>query len=439
VSSTLHPSPRVAVIGAGIGGLAAARALAKAGTTVDVYEQESAPGGLAARVSLDDISLDRYYHFVCGGDNELSSLCRELSIPITWQPSRTSFFYNDRLYPFGRASHLLKFAPLKFTERLRQGLMMLASCRKRDWHTLDDISAEDWLIAQLGEQAYNVIWYPLLRVKFGEHYRDISAAWIWHRIHRLLTSRRHPLAPELLGYMHGGAGELIVRLAADLRNSGSNIYTDTPVRRLARQADNSIAVTTDTATKSYPAVVCALPAPLAADLLGDATTPVLRQVKYIGVVCMLLVLDRHLTDSFWINTNDPRIAFNGFIEFSNLNPAVAKGRHVIYIPYYCQTSDPRYTMPDKSLFAEYIVSLRHIQPALNLSNVRQWCVYRSPYAQPICACGFSQRLPPLRGPWPNLYIVESSQLYPGDRNLSSAIALSNQVAASITTDLHGAK
>jgi cyclopropane-fatty-acyl-phospholipid synthase len=49
---------RVAVVGAGISGLAAAFDLAKAGTNVVLYEKEEHLGGHATTVSFDGVDLD---------------------------------------------------------------------------------------------------------------------------------------------------------------------------------------------------------------------------------------------------------------------------------------------------------------------------------------------------------------------------------------------
>ena len=55
---------KIAVIGAGFGGLAAAYDLVKAGNTVTLYEAESTPGGLAAGFKEPDWewSVEKYYH-----------------------------------------------------------------------------------------------------------------------------------------------------------------------------------------------------------------------------------------------------------------------------------------------------------------------------------------------------------------------------------------
>jgi protoporphyrinogen oxidase len=425
---------RVGIIGGGAAGLTTAYALSRAGVGVDLYEKEPHLGGLAASCLLGELTLDRFYHFVCGGDSHLVELCEELGLTIHWKPTRTSFYHDGKLYPFGSARDLVRFDALSWGDRFRLAKLMVSAYRRRDCDDLDRVPAEQWLVKELGERAYRVIWHPLLSVKFGERYRDISAAWVWHRLHRLLSSRRHVLARELLGYMDGGAGELVSRLAARISEAGARVYTNTEVSRIAARPGGRVGVQAGRGEQEYEAVVCAIPAPRVCALFEE-DLPELRSVEYIGVVCLLMVLERPVTDSFWINVNDPRVAFNGFIEFSNLNPGVSKGKPVVYVPFYCHPSEPRFSLPDEALLEEYLRALGLIQPALDRASVLHWRVSRDPYAQPICPCGFGARVPPRRGPRPGVFVLDSSQLYPADRNLSGTIGMARQMAQLVLAEI----
>jgi len=71
---------RVAVIGAGAMGLAAAYHLLKAGHHVDVFEADDRPGGMAAHFDLDGLDIERFYHFVCKADQPTFALLADLGI-----------------------------------------------------------------------------------------------------------------------------------------------------------------------------------------------------------------------------------------------------------------------------------------------------------------------------------------------------------------------
>jgi len=71
---------RIAIIGAGAGGLAAAYDLARAGQQVTVFEAENYVGGLAAGLKQPhwDWSVERYYHHWFASDRHILSLIDEL-------------------------------------------------------------------------------------------------------------------------------------------------------------------------------------------------------------------------------------------------------------------------------------------------------------------------------------------------------------------------
>jgi len=78
---------KVAVIGAGAMGLAAAYHALNAGHEVAVYEGDKIAGGMAAHFDFDGLSIERFYHFVCKADKPLFDLMAELGIgdKIVWR------------------------------------------------------------------------------------------------------------------------------------------------------------------------------------------------------------------------------------------------------------------------------------------------------------------------------------------------------------------
>ena len=144
---------------------------------------------------------------------------------------------------------------------------------------------------------------------------------------------------------------------------------------------------------------------------------------------MILKLNRSLTPYFWLNINDSDIAFNGIIEYSNLNRDLkVAGNHIAYIPYYLPIEDERFRYTDDQLFDEYLNALRKIVPAFEFSWIRDYRVFRSPLAQIICTLNFSRQVPEFKSPVSGLYVTDSSQLYPEDRTISGTICIAKSVA-----------
>ncbi len=426
---------RVVVIGGGLAGLAAAYDLGRQGRAVTLVERRSDLGGLASSFDIEGSPLERFYHFICRADKDLVQLVDELRIgsKLHWRQTKTSFFHRGRMYSFGTPFDLMRFSPVPFSQRLRFGINILQSRYRQDWRELDSRAAKEWLIESIGREGYAVIWDPLLRVKFGDFHDQISAAWIWHRIWRVATSRQHLWQRESFGYLEQGSATLVRALAADLRECANvEIRCNAPASRIEIQDDHARAVRLENGELiPCDAVISTAALPVLASIAPDLPAPYLTEIsriQYIGVVCMLLLLREPLTDSFWINTNDPRIPFNGFIEYTNLNPRPDLSSRVLYVPFYLPVTDERFQRKDENLFEEYVKALRCLVPTFNFKCVKQYFVFRDQYAQAICRVGFARDIPPHETPVRNLYITDSVQFYPEDRTLSAAIRLGRHVA-----------
>src|SRR5712692_8364628 len=171
----------IGIVGGGVAGLGCAYFLSERGHRVEVFEQAPVLGGLAGCFDFDGLAVEKYYHFVCRDDVDLISMLPQLGLPdeLEWRTGKMKFFYRGRLYPFGTPWDLLRFRPLSLTGRIRFGLNVALSRSSKSWEQYESVTARDWLIARIGEEAYDVIWDPLLRIKFGPYYDRISASWIW--------------------------------------------------------------------------------------------------------------------------------------------------------------------------------------------------------------------------------------------------------------------
>jgi protoporphyrinogen oxidase len=442
--SSQKKSP-VCIIGAGLAGLTAALRLAKQKVPVTLIEKEAVPGGLASSIALSNEPIERFYHFICGPDRELLQLIEEVGLKpkLHWHPCKVTYFQNQKLYAFGTPFDLLRFDPVPWSQRIRFGLNILCSTYRKDWRALDKIPARDWLIRQAGPEAYRRIWEPLIKLKFGEYEDQLSAAWIWHRVNRVANSKRKIWGRESHGYLEGGTETLIQRMLEQLESLGAKVYFNTAVEKIltAEGQVTGVKIRTNNSTEELCCglVYSTIQFPLLADILREPVdnpeNTVLKKiqaVKYIGVVAVLLQLDRPFSDSFWMNINVPGIPFNGIIEYTNLNRYFDRGRtHILYIPYYMPVTDDKFSQPDSEYLQECFEAFKMINPRFEEKWVVNSVVSRAAYAQPICDIGFADRVPGLRGPLKGLLVSDPCQLYPADRTLTGAVRLGTEVAKMI--------
>lgn len=438
---TPGPAARIAVVGGGVSGLMATWELAQLGFEVELFEAADVLGGLASSFDFDGLRIERFYHFICRTDVTLIATIGRLGLAdrLRWKRTHTGFFYEGRHYPFSHGLDVLRFSPLSWTEKLQFGWGVYRASRRSDWQALEQTPAKRWLVENLGPRAYEVVWDPLLRIKFDRHHDDISAAWMWHRIHRVARSRSSPLHAEQFGYLTGGSDLLVETMAAESRALGATIHLRSPVSAFVTENGRCVGIRLGGEVRRFDAVISALPLTLVPRLLPSdvpAYLGALRELESIGVVCMILRLRQPITRDFWLNVNDRRIAFNGVIQYSQLNddPRL-RGRAIAYIPFYLDRSHPRFEYSDRRLFDEYCQALAVLRPDFDPGWVEGYRVFRAPHAQPICGLDFSQRVPEIRTPWDGLYLIESTQLYPADRIISGNLRIAQNAVAQVVQDL----
>jgi protoporphyrinogen oxidase len=412
---------RIGIIGAGISGLSAAWWLAKRGHQVQVFERAPSAGGLISSFDFAGVWVEDFYHFLCLMDEGYFRLCGELGLQerIRFAETRTGFFFEGKEYPFTTPPDLLRFSPVSLLGRLRLGALALECRWRTDWKKLDEITARDWLIDRLGRRAYEVIWHPLLALKFGELHGEISAAWVWHRIHRVSTSKGRS------GYLEGGTKLLLDTLLEALGSRGVEILTDHAVKSVEVRDGRVVGLCFENGkTHDCDVVVSTLPLPLLADLLPEEEcgyAEQLRKVAYIGIVCVVFKLTRPFSGYFWYNVHDVRVPFNGLVEYTNLNPLGGDAGHVVYVPYYVSTEHAFYQADDAEILDRTWEAAKLVAPGLRDEDLLGAHVSRAPFAQAICPAHFLKSLPAQCAPVEGLHLLDSAFLYPADRNQSGLI------------------
>ena len=74
-------------------------------------------------------------------------------------------------------------------ERFRLGLTVLGAYRVGDWHQLEDVPVEDWLVGLGGRGTFEKLWRPMLRAKFDGQFGETPATYIWSRLKRTSSPR----------------------------------------------------------------------------------------------------------------------------------------------------------------------------------------------------------------------------------------------------------
>jgi len=433
----------VIIAGAGFTGLTAGLALARAGCRVMILEKDSTPGGLAGSFEFrNGVRAEKFYHYWYNNDAYVHALVKEVGMEehLVTMPSRTGMFYGGQFWQLTTPLDLLRFSPLSFVDRLRLGLLVFKARRVKEWKSIEHLSIREWLKPLCGPEVYKVVWEPLIRSKFSIYADEIGAAWFWKKL-VLRGGTRDKKGGEQLAYFKGGFGRLADALADEIQKAGGAIHYDCPITGVRVDNEQVKVVTTPYGAVMGRQFLFTTSFPVIAGIFdGKADEKWLRQlrrVRYLGNICLVLQLDRKLSNIFWLNVNDPDFPFVGVIEHTNFDgPENYAGSHIVYLSRYLSTQDPIWTCSDDAYLDLAFKHLERMYPGIDRSWIRDYKVWRADYAQPVTERNYSGYVPGRRTPYDNAWISTMAHVYPEDRGTNYSIREGYAVADIIAKDLN---
>ena len=384
----------IAIIGGGIGGLVAGYELVKKGHKVTIFEKEKEIGGLLADFEMSGSRLEKAYHHIFKTDKEIVDLIKKLGLQgkLKWYKSSIGLYYDKKLYPFTTPLDLLKFKPLKITDKLRLGLIKLYLQKTKNWKKLADFTAKEWIEKKCGKRAYKIIWEPLLKGKFHRFYDKISMAWLWARVH---------VRTETLGYLEGGFGQIINKLSKNLE-----------IKTLCSASGRTISL--DRAISNFDIVIDTRP---------------IEGVNYLGAITLVFSTKQSLSKYYWHNINDLESPFLAFIQHTNLvDKKNYQNNNIYYLGTYVPQDHKYFSYKDSLIYREFFDYLKKIFPNFDENLVKEKKVFKFKYAQHIVAPSYKVPNYKVKD---NLYRLNFAQIYPEDRGINFAVKEARRLVSSI--------
>ena len=450
---------KVAVVGGGAGGLAAAYDLVRAGCQVTVFEASDHVGGLASGFKIPrwDWTVERYYHHWFASDKYILGLIDELGwrdrVLFPW-PS-TGAYHEGKFYPLdgplslifprlgwldglpgagllSRGLHSLRFPGMNWADKIRFGVASIYLLMSPGWKRFESVTADEWLRRWMGKHGYEVLWEPLLVGKFGPHYREVNMAWFWARV-KARTPR--------LGTFEGGFQAFMDDLAAHLETLGVDLCLRTAVSRIRPAQDGGIELRIGDEERHFdhclvttsPALLAKLTPDLPADYLNR-----LLAMKSMGAVVVVLALRHRLSTGgiYWHNL--PKSAgfpFLALVEHTNfLSPSFFGGDHIVYCGDYLEPDHEYFRLDRDELVGRFLEALPRFNPEFQPDWVREAWVFKTPYAQPVPPLNHSRDIPDIKTPIAGLWLASMSQVYPWDRGTNFAVEIGRRAAREILED-----
>ena len=426
---------KIAIIGAGFGGMAAAYDLRKSGHEVVIFEAADYVGGLASgfKEPYWDWSVEKFYHHWFQSDKSMLGLIRELGWEdkVYFPRPYTVLLFNGKWYPFDSILKALLFPGLGFgLNKIRFGFVGLYLRLTDNWKDLEKYTTDEWLSKWAGRTVYEKMWEPLLIGKFGPYYKDVNMAWMWARLKARSTR---------LGTFEGGFQNFANMFADRLRDQGVKIRLSVQVKSIKQGTDDKLLIEADK-KESYDKVLVTTSPNLMARLCPDLPGSYLKgllELKSMGAVVMVLVLKRQLSEQgyYWFNLpKEAGYPMLALVEHTNfIGPEHFGGDHIVYSGDYLEAGHEYFSMSDKQLMERFTPAFKKFNPAFEKDWVKKVWVFKTNYAQPVPLVDHSKNIPAIETPIKGLYFASMSQVYPWDRGTSFAVEIGRRAARMMMT------
>lgn len=439
---------KVAIIGGGVTGIAEALYLAEKGHQVTLYEKQDLLGGLAAWFNIAGRDVECYYHFIMTCDRHYIDLLEHLGVAhrLNWVETTTTFYHGGAVYPFSEPIDLLKFKPLSLFDRFRlaAGLAYMTKFT-REWGPFEDRLACEWLPRWTGRRAWDVIWKPMLDMKFGADTDKMGMAWLWARSNMVSQYRDKGETKERRAWLKGSSRTFVEAAERRMAELGVMVKKGVDVDRIEVRDGRAAGIVLDGEFEPFDRTVFSASSVALAKMLPPETVqdPYFKKIyeqRYYGVTCLVAALDRPLNEYFWTYVSDREIPFVGVVNYSKFTAWEGQdGHNVIYVPWYSETDQPPYSTANETIINTTFEGLRRMTAGSGRSGrfdrawVKEVVVGRDPYAAVMCTGKYSERLVGLQTPIRDLIFANLSQIYPQDRGISVGIKLARYAVKAVET------
>lgn len=271
-------APRIAVVGAGPAGLAAAWRLAARGAVSVVFEERPHPGGRTRTDAAEGFRIDAGAQLFAGHFHQALGLLREAGAGerAVRAPGRDALWSGGRAHEvvYGSPASMIASGALPLSTKLKVGAVYLPflarHARDLDLHAperaaaagLDGESVAAWGRREIGADFVERLAYPLLTTLYGAVPEETSAGF-----YHLLS--RQGVSMELFA-LRGGAQGLCDALAAALVRAGGEVRLGAGVRGIAPASGGGVEVDAggEGGAERFDGAVVAVPAPVARSLVG---------------------------------------------------------------------------------------------------------------------------------------------------------------------------
>ncbi|HEY7567838.1 MAG TPA: FAD-dependent oxidoreductase [Gemmatimonadaceae bacterium] len=381
----------VVIVGAGVAGLTAARALRRHGVRVRVFEASPRIAGLASSfVDEEGFTYDFGAHFIT------NRLAKAVGVQ---NASRLVRYYGESVL-LGGQRYSYPFGLLRVPRFLRDGIAARLVPKRNSER--DASSAAGWFRAAYGESLANEVALPLVEAWSGAPAHELASSVgdkipggilqtvalkalsrVTRRAIAIGYCRELPEGPRTWHvYPDGGVATLCARLASGLEDS---VQLESPVERILVENGRALGVRVHGRDIAAAAVISTAPVHVLPKLVSEAAgLQHLSAFRYRAMIFVNVKLEgRNLLPDVVVWTPEENLPYFRLTEAPRSMPWLAPpGKTMITVDFGAQVGDENWRRSDDELLA---LAVHHLEPVIPDARRRLLGgrVLRTPIAYPV--------------------------------------------------------
>lgn len=398
---------KVAVIGGGPAGLSCAKALQDAGVSVDVYEKESAVGGMSKTIELWGQKVDLGPHRFFSMDEKVANFYLSCVKDEYIMVDRlTRIFYEKKffLYPIKAFNALTTLGFAKACACVFS-YVKAQFCKKGDEKTF-----EQWVSNRFGYKLYSIFFKSYSERLWGMSCTELDADFARQRIKGLNMfevirsaifgegGKKHKTLVDRFAYPKYGAGVPYCNIETELTKNGSNVYLNAGVKGIATKENKVCGVVLEEGgVKEYDYVVSTAPfSQMLCSIEGfpSEVYKVAKELKYRNTTLVYLqIAKENVFKDNWIYVHDANLQCGRITNFQNWSPFAKNGnsQSILALEYWSYDNDELWQMTDEDMIL--LAKTEICKTGLvNENDVREGFVYRMHQSYPVYNKGYQEKM-----------------------------------------------
>lgn len=408
---------KVLIIGAGVAGLSAGRALSQNGYKVAIYEAESSVGGMSKSLKMFDQIVDIGPHRFFSKDKRLNDFWSAHTYGESENVSRlTRIFYNNKFfyYPLRGFDALFKLGIIEST-------LCVLSFIKAKIKPFGGNSFESWVANAFGYRLYSIFFKSYTQKLWGIECKDLDSDFARQRIKGLNLyeaiksafvgdkSKKHKTLVDEFSYPKKGCGVVYENMAKEILQNGGEILCDIEVSGIITKDKRAIGIRTSGGDIYGDIVISTAPfrdMVLSLDELDSAIKDLAQNLKFRNTILVYVEVDctknaesntdsaQKIFDDNWIYVHSKNIATGRITNFANWTQDLRCGRNesILCLEYWANDDENLWNLSSDEIINIAKKDLLDSNLVAHSSQIKRTHALKIHKSYPVYEKGYKQNL-----------------------------------------------